>query len=263
MCVCPLRVLAMIYFSNTFVTVLLVVLCSLASVDLYRQYLFKYHDILFYEYSMGMQTIKELWKIGYRAENVDLKLLYENNHLNEVQKSMSLFPSIPLRGSRGDFTKRRIIRNILERHTEVNLNQTVEIWCDDINQQVRIGANDFRTDSRDACLLYSGDSSTVIQGPETMFEVVDLGDQSFGLKSITNGQYVQVIPPGSGDSFDPWKISLGGYIPGASERFRLSPDGRIFSGLMGDPSSPSSPLAKCLTYGRRVCHLLSKHSSLR
>jgi hypothetical protein len=227
----------MIHFSNTFVTVLLVVLCSLASIDLYRQYLYKYHDILFYEYSMGMQTMKELWRIGYRAENVDVKLLYENNLLDELQNSVStLLPSIPLRGSRGDFTKRRMIRDVLERHSsEVSLNQTVEIWCDDINQQVRIGANDFRTDGRDACLLYSGGTATVIQGPETMFEIVDLGDQSFGLKSITNGQYVQVIPPGSGDSFDPWKVSLGGYIPGANEKFRLSPDGHLFSGLMGTP----------------------------
>jgi hypothetical protein len=256
-----------IHFSNSFVTILLILLCLLASLDLFQQYRSKYNEMIFYQYSMGMQTISDLWDIGYRAENLDLKLQYQQNSLKNLMESFSQSfslasssspstssPSLSLRSHdsshhhhhKNNFMNRKLLRNLLQNYHEYDLNRTVEIWCEEINQQVRIGSNDFRTDDRDTCLLYSGDHLTnVIQGPETMFELVDLGDQAFGLKSITNGKYVQVIPPGSRDSFDPWKVSLGGYIPGASERFRLSPEGYLFSGLMGQsalhPSCSSLP----------------------
>jgi hypothetical protein len=241
-----------IHFSNSFVTILLILLCVLASLDLFQQYRSKYNEMIFYQYSLGMQTISDLWDIGYRAENLDMKLQYQQNSLKSLMKSfsqslsLSSSSSISLRSHdssshKKHFMNRKVLRNLLENYHEYNLNRTYEIWCEEINQQIRIGSNDFRTDDRDTCLLYSGDHLTnVIQGPETMFELIDLGDQAFGLKSITNGKFVQVIPPGSRDSFDPWKVSLGGYIPGASEKFRLSPEGYLFSGLMGYPPFSSS-----------------------
>lgn len=203
--------------------------------------------MLYYQYSMGMQSIEELWDIGYRAENLDIKLNYLQSqyqqiefNIDEIMKIQQLNNPI-LRGISSEedknqkFFKRKLIKNILTNiySTGDQQNKTVELWCEDINQLIRIGANDFRTDERDSCLLYSGDVTVSIQGPETMFDLIDLGDESFGLRSLTNGKFVQVVPPGSGDSFDPWKVSLGGYIPGAPEKFRLSPEGHLYSGLMG------------------------------
>ena len=55
----------MIHFSNTFVSSLLLLLCALAGIDLWRQYIGRYHDVLFYQYSMGMQSDKNLWKTDW------------------------------------------------------------------------------------------------------------------------------------------------------------------------------------------------------
>ena len=231
----------LIKFSNQFVFILLACLCLLAIIDLYHQYHLKYHDFLFFHYSSGMQKDHNLWKIGYKNENLQIKLQYQIKKIQQfdeiLEKELGNLRSESFTHSRiiqsnNHFIERKKFKTILNQF-EMNLNRTYELWCEDINQQVRIGSSDFRTDERDSCLLYAGDEKNSIQGPETIFELIDLGDQAFGLKSISNGQFVQVIPPGSGDTFDPWKISLGSNIPGANEKFRLSPDGYLYSGLMG------------------------------
>jgi len=179
---------------------------------------------------MGLQSSNEFWKIGYRLENAEIKLENQRNYHAAVRDGLRSL-SLPLRGQSNDFTGRRRARHMLE-ELEHNINNTVEIKCEANNERLRVGSSDYRTDARDSCLIYTGSSSTT-QGPDTMFEIVDLGDEAFGLRSLSNEKYVQVIPPGSGDSFDPWKLSVGGVVPGAAERFRISPDGYLYSGLVG------------------------------
>jgi hypothetical protein len=225
----------MIHFSNSFVSALLGFLCILASIDLWRQYVARSGDVEFYRYSMGLQSESKLWKIGYRTENMEIRFDILKNKMSHMLKSVKDF-SIPLRGKVSDFTERRYYRQVLGEFT-INYNNTVEIKCGANDERLRVGLGNFRSDSRDSCSVYTGDKNT-LQGPETVFEILDLGDEAFALRSVSNGRLVQVVPPGSGDSWDPWKLTMGGIIPGAGEKFRISPDGHLYSGLMGNYNRP-------------------------
>lgn len=89
--------------------------------------------------------------------------------------------------------------------------------------------------------------------PSSIFEVLDLGDGYVGFRSFANGKFVkvsqtrlqqagtcmtdfiqrqhmqrsvrcaslQVTPPASGKSSDPWWLDLASPVPGLAERFRL------------------------------------------
>ena len=47
-----------------------------------------------------------------------------------------------------------------------------------------------------------------------------------------NGLYLQAVPPPMDNPNLPWKIIVGGPIPGAAERFRYTKDGHLYSHLM-------------------------------
>ena len=237
----------MIHFSNSFVSGLLFFLCILASIDLYRQYVARSGDVEYFRYSMGLQSEPKLWKIGYRTENQEIRLETLTNKMNHMIKRVKEF-SNPLRGSVSDFADRRHHRELLDEFS-INYNNTVEIKCSANNARLRVGLGNFRSDPRDSCSVYTGDTDTE-QGPETIFEIVDLGDEACALRSLANGRFVQIIPPGSGDSWDPWKLVVGGVVVGASERFRVSTDGQLYSGLMG--MYPYSPLSPPSTYTRTL-----------
>ena len=84
----------------------------------------------------------------------------------------------------------------------------------------------------DKCRIFTSTSSTAT-GPHMMFELVQLDEEAFALKNIGNDLFVQVVAPPP-DTFGlPWKLVLGSLSVGAAERFRLSPDGYIYSSLIG------------------------------
>jgi len=66
-----------------------------------------------------------------------------------------------------------------------------------------------------------------------MFETVPLGDNAFGLKTLTNGYFLRVVPPPVGQSALPWKIVVGGPSPGLAERFYLTDEGYLYSSMLG------------------------------
>ena len=222
----------MIHFSNSFVSGLLVLLCCIAGYDLWGQYLVKSNDLLFYQYSMGLQANEEMWNVGYKIENLEIKLARQYDELKNMSKKIKEF-SAPLRkGAQHDFFERRKARNLLYELTHI-INNTVEIRCDMNNERLRVGFGNFHTDHRDMCMLYTGAEDTE-SGPHTMFDVVDLGDGTMGFKSLSTGLYVQAQPPASGQNYDPWLLAVKGKLPGANERFRFSKEGYLYSGLFGE-----------------------------
>jgi hypothetical protein len=221
----------MIHFSNNFVSCLLCALCCIAGYDLWGQYLSKTDDLLFYQYSMGLQASETMWDVGYKIENLEIKLARQLQELQDMLQKIKAF-SKPLRkGAQHDFVERRKARNFLSDLTHI-VNNTVEIRCDMNHERLRVGSGNFHTDHRDMCMLYTGEPG-LEPGPNTMFDVVDLGEGALGFKSLSNGLFVQAQPPASGQSYDPWQLAVKGKLPGASEKFRFSPDGFLYSGLFG------------------------------
>lgn len=221
----------MIKFSNNFVSGLLVVLCCIAGYDLFGQYRLKTDDLFFYQYSMGLQASESMWSVGYKIENLEIQLAYQNQHLKDMIPKIKAV-SAPLRkGELHNFVDRRNARNVLS-DLAVSANDTVEIRCDMNHERVRVGSGNFHTDHRDMCMLYTGEEGQQA-GPNTMFDVVDLGEGSMGFKSLSNGLFVRAQPPASGQDYDPWQLAVKGKIPGANEKFRFSPEGYLYSGLFG------------------------------
>lgn len=54
-----------------------------------------------------------------------------------------------------------------------------------------------------------------------MFELVPLDSGSIAIKSLANGLYVKAVPPPPDSSSLPWKLVIGGLIPGSSERYLI------------------------------------------
>lgn len=222
----------MIHFSNNFVSGLLVVLCCIAGFDLYGQYRLKTDDLLFYQYSMGLQASESMWGVGYKMENLEIQLAHQHQELTEMVQQIKAV-STPLRkGKQHNFVERRKARNLLS-DLSLIVNNTVEIRCDMNHERLRVGSGNFHTDHRDMCMLYTGEEG-LEAGPNTMFDVVDLGEGTMGFKSLSNGLFVRAQPPASGQNYDPWQLAVKGKIPGANERFRFSPEGYLYSGLFGN-----------------------------
>jgi hypothetical protein len=134
----------------------------------------KSDDLLFYQYSMGLQSSESMWSIGYKIEILEIKLARQSQDLQDMLHKITSF-SAPLRkGHQHDFTERRKARNFLSDLAATD-NHTVEIRCDMNHERLRVGSGNFHTDHRDMCMLYTGEAGTE-PGPHTMFDVVDLGE---------------------------------------------------------------------------------------
>jgi hypothetical protein len=49
---------------------------------------------------------------------------------------------------------------------------------------------------------------------------------------ITNNLYIKTIPPPADSLSLPWKLVIGGPVPGAAEKFRITNQGHLYSPLM-------------------------------
>lgn len=59
--------------SGGIVTILLIGLCALASLDLWRQYAINSADYWYYQYTNAVGSDDAFWKLGYRLEDIELK----------------------------------------------------------------------------------------------------------------------------------------------------------------------------------------------
>lgn len=218
--------------------ILLVTLCLLALIDLLQQYQIQTDSILNINYLRAVKWSVDFWKTGYRLEDLELKIDFQRKYWEEIkhQINVGLAPKFKidhnvLRQNTHNFgytrQSRITLHNLLQNDSAI-----YQIHCGTNGPLLRVGVNDFRTDVRDACQIHTATSQDPI-GPSAMFEVVDLGDGSFAMRTLSNGRFVKTVPPPNDNARLPWKLVIGGHLIGSAERFRLEESGRLYSSLMG------------------------------
>ena len=81
--------------AGTVITSLLVLLCSLASMDLWRQYAINNSDYWYLQYTMGVRSGVDYWKLGFRLEDLEQKLGYQKNRIAEVKHAIQALDATP------------------------------------------------------------------------------------------------------------------------------------------------------------------------
>jgi hypothetical protein len=220
----------MLAVTNPMLFGLLAVLCCLAGFDLWRQYSVGTESYWFYQYSLAVQKNADFWTFGFRTERLQERNKYLAAFLNEAETRIKK-DTYSLRSSPTQHTN---LNNLISLGTLLyNDSNLFHIRCGDSYGLLRIGVSDFRADPRDSCQLFTGSLST-IPGPETTFEKVYLEDGSFALRTMSNDQYLQAVPPPLDNTALPWKLVSASPVIGAAEKFRETNDGYIYSALMGN-----------------------------
>ena len=223
--------------STHIIAVLIAVLCSLAALDLWRQLAIKGDNIWYTNYVSAVKYSNDFWKLGFRLEDLEIKTEFQHKYWLAIKHQIetALSPKFKLdRNALRQNTKniaytrqsRIALHNMLQNDSSV-----YQIRCGTDGALLRIGVNDFRTDSRDVCQLFTG-TSVDSRGPHSMFDLEPSEDGSFALRSVANGRFVKTVPPPADNSLAPWKLVIGGSLIGAAERFRMTEDGKLFSALM-------------------------------
>ena len=224
--------------AGSVITALLLLLCSLAGIDLWRQYVINSDDYWFLQYSFAVRNNVDYWKIGFRTEDLGRKLDFQSEKLSNLTQSLAdLEPykhSTP-NNLPDEITELRKRMTLFDSPRNMNSTSLIgQIRCDNVDGHIlRVGLNDFRTDPRDMCGVFVA-ATEMSAGPHSYFEIVPFDEDAFGLKYIGNGMYLQVVPPPQSSPSLPWKIVVGGPVPGAAERFRFTDDGQLYSHLMGE-----------------------------
>lgn len=197
----------MVYIdAGIIITALLILLCSLAAIDLWRQYSINSDDYWFLQYSLGVKNDDNYWKLGFRIEDLENKLESQKekwtkitNAMNTLVPRFSITPkSLRKKKSLPDdvYTTRKsrvAVHNLLNNETSVG-----QIRCESEGPLLRIGLNDYRTDKRDMCGVFVSMDSNDITGPHSMFEMIPLDEDAFALRylgttSILLQQYILLI----------------------------------------------------------------------
>jgi hypothetical protein len=172
------------------ITALLVLLCTLASLDLCRQYAINSSDYWYLQYALAVRSSDKFWKLGFRLEDLEIKLESQKQHwasitqaINIIAPRFSLTPK-SLRPNLADdvsLTRRSrlAVHNLLNNETSVG-----QVRCGTDGPLLRVGLNDFRTDTRDMCGVFASTGSEDQSGPHSMFEMVYLDEGAFSLKSL-------------------------------------------------------------------------------
>ena len=223
--------------ASTVISSMLVVLCLLAGLDLWRQLALKSEVFWREHYSTAVKSGYNFWSIGYRLEDLELKIEAQRRHLGSLLHhiDMELAPTFSL--SRA--TLRHNIGNIeFTRQARISLHDMVrndtrvyQIRCGVDGPHIRIGLNDFRTDERDQCQLFTAVSTKENVDPHTMYDLIRLPEGAFALRSVANDRFVKTVPPPNDNPNAPWKLVIGGTLIGIAETFRLTEDGYLYSPL--------------------------------
>jgi len=226
------------YARDNRILVLFLFLCFLACIDLARQYALNSHNYWFYLYARGVQSRSDLWEIGYHLEEMEHKINSQQEFFDVVESTFNGFNK-DLRGMSSlmhpmdrKFLQWREARAKIQ-HMLHNESSIYQIRCEESGPFLRVGVNDFRTDPRDVCDIFTGPSMSMVKstgGPDTMFEKVFTGnDGEFYLRSISSDRFLTVDR--KQDNYE-WKLIVGGPVAGAAEKFRITPDGLLFSSLI-------------------------------
>lgn len=221
------------------ITIMLCILCTLASLDVWRQMAIK--SEYFYEehYERAVKSSKDFWKLGYRIEDMEIKATHQYDHFAKMLHHVdtTIAPKFALNRN----TLRHNVRNIeftrLARNSlhEIERNDTgvFIIRCEKNGPALRVGLNDYRTDDRDQCQVFTSVKADETVGPQELFDLKPVADGAFALRSVINGLFVKAVPPPPDNDKAPWKLVVGGQVIGAAETFRLSDEGYLYSSLIG------------------------------
>jgi len=198
--------------------------------DLWRQYAINESDYWYYRYSLAMKSRLDLWGLGYRLEDLEYKVIDQKARWSDIRQEISMF-SKPFRGQMRSLEKLHKSTHVLKTLLS-NDSSVFQIRCESGGPYIRVGMNDYRTDPRDSCQIFTGptEGST---GPHTMFETIPLDDGAFGLRSVSSGLFLRAVPPPVESSSLPWKVVVGGPVAGAAEKFYRTDSDYLYSALMG------------------------------
>lgn len=217
------------------ISTILVLLVCFAGLDLWRQMAIKSENYWYTHYTSAVKNKYDYWKMGYRLENLEIKLENQKAQFKEIRRVIeNLAPKISTQALRQNghtitLTRqsRIAIHNMLRNDSAV-----YQIRCETNGQYLRIGVDDFRTDARDVCQVFTSATSDST-GPHTMFDMVSTTDGSFALRSVANGLFVTAVSPPPDNIYAPWKLVFGSATVGIAETFRQSPEGYLYSSLVG------------------------------
>ena len=224
--------------SSSVIIGLLAILCGLAALDLWRQSAIRNEDSWYKNYVTAVKHSDEFWKIGFRLEDLDIKTDFQLSYWQTIKHQIdtALSPKFKLdrnalRQNTNNIAYTRqsriALHNLLQNDSSV-----YQIRCGTDGALLRIGVNDFRTDNRDVCQIFTANKVDP-KGPHTMFDLEPSEDGSFSLRSVANGRFIKTVPPPSDNPLAPWKLVIGGTLVGSAEKFRFTEDGKLFSALMG------------------------------
>lgn len=223
---------------NTVISVLLVVLCIMASLDIWRQYAVKNDNFWQQHYRQAVRYSYDFWRMGYRLEDLEIKNEKQTKHLQQyIHKiDMSVAPQLALS------------KNMLRRNTRYveyvrdsrialyniqhNDTKVFHLTCEDNGPSLRFGLNDFRADPRDECQIFTNVKSHLKLGPQNFFHIVSLSQGGIALRSLASSNFMKAVPPPDDNRNAPWKLVIGGPAVGAAETFRLSDEGYLYSPLL-------------------------------
>lgn len=224
--------------SGNITAIMLVILCILASLDLWRQIAIKSESFWRDHYLSAVKSSYNFWSMGYRLEDMELKLQAQHSHLSNLlhHVDVTIAPKFSLNRN----TLRHNVGNIeFTREARIGLHdmirndtQVYQIRCGTDGPNIRIGVNDFRTDSRDQCQLFTSPKVRDTVDPHTMFDLIPMPEGAFALRSVANNMFVKTVPPPGDNEHAPWKLMIGGPLVGIAETFRLSEEGYLYSPLL-------------------------------
>ncbi len=220
------------------ITFMLIALCCLAALDLWRQMAIKSDDFWYNHYIYAVKSSNEYWRMGYRLEDLELKIEYQRDRWKSVRHVVdSLSPKFRIDAkslrrhslSIPNTRQSRIsIHNLMRNDTSV-----FQIRCEKDGQYLRVGVDDFRTDVRDVCQIFTSANSDSV-GPHTIFDAVQLPEGNFALRSVGSGLFLKAVSPPPDNTEAPWKLVVGGAAVGVAETFRHSEEGYLYSSVIGE-----------------------------
>jgi hypothetical protein len=209
----------------------------------WRQFAIKGSTYWYDQYVRAAKSSVQHWTFGFRLEDLEEKLEYNFDKwtsLRKVVDSVAVnlkFDAQSLRSNNEhiDFQHNRQVAVAIY-DFEYDDDSVYQILCGTNKDPLQIGINDFRTDKRDVCQVFAGLSDDLLS-PQNMFQLIPLeGDlntsYAFAIRSIANGNFVKTVPPPQDNTLLPWKLVVGGPSIGAAERFRVTPEGYLYSGLL-------------------------------
>ena len=116
--------------AQNLITIALVFLCTLAALDLWRQYAIKSGDYWFVAYTGATRSSENFWKIGFHIEDLEKKVQYQSDRFEAVRHEIGVL-NPPLRHSNDKFTRRRSMQNAVHRLVG-NDTSVVQIRCEDL-----------------------------------------------------------------------------------------------------------------------------------